>query len=142
MYEGGLRAPFIARWPGRIKPATTSDHISGFQDMLPTFAEMAGVNVPEPTDGISMLPTLLGKPNQKKHDYLYWELGSKYGVRMANYKAVIAKKNELELYDLATDLAEKNNIAAKHPDIVKKIKSIMKSAHTETPWTTWKYQAK
>ena len=65
-----------------------SDHVSGFQDMMATFAEMAGVDVPGPTDGISMLPTLLGKGGQKEHEYLYWELGSKFGVRMGKWKAV------------------------------------------------------
>jgi arylsulfatase A len=140
MYEGGLRVPFIARWPGMIKPGTMSNHISGFQDMMPTFAEMAGVNIPEPTDGISILPTLLGKGEQKKHEYLYWELGRKYGVRVGNWKAVISKKGAFELYDLSKDFGERNNIAAQHPDMAEKIKDIMKASHTETSWTTWKYK--
>ena len=140
MYEGGLRAPFIAGWPGKIKPGTMSNHICGFQDMMPTFAEMAWVDIPEPTDGISILPTLLGKGEQKKHEYLYWELGRKFGLRMGNWKAVIGKKGAFELFDLSRDLGEQNDIAAQHPEIVKKIRAIMKASHTETPWTTWKYE--
>jgi arylsulfatase A-like enzyme len=140
MYEGGLRAPFIARWPGRIKSGTMSDHISGFQDMMPTFAEMAGVDIPGQTDGISIFPTLLEKGVQKKHEYLYWELGRKYAVRMGNWKAVISKKRAFELFDLSRDIAETKDIASEHPKIVKKIKAIMESAHIETPWTTWKYK--
>jgi arylsulfatase A-like enzyme len=139
MYEGGLRAPFVARWPGRIKAGTTSDHVSGFQDMMATFAEMAGVDVPGPTDGISMLPTLLGKGEQEEHEYLYWELGKKFGVRMGKWKAVIGKRGAFELFDLSKDLGEENDIASRHPGIVKKIRAIMKESHTETPWTTWKY---
>ena len=140
MYEGGLRAPFVARWPGRIKAGTTSNHISGFQDMMATFAEMAGVDIPEPTDGISILPTFLGKGVQKKHEYLYWELGQKSGVRMGKWKAVIGKKGAFELFDLSADLGEEDDIAARHPAIVRKIRGIMKASHTETPWTTWKYR--
>lgn len=139
MYEGGLRVPFIARWPGRIEPGTVSAHVSGFQDMMPTFADLAGIEVPVPTDGISMLPSLLGKGKQAEHDYLYWELGGKFAVRLGKWKAVVNKKGPLELYDLARDLGEQETVAAEHPDLVKKIEDIMKTAHIETPWTTWQY---
>jgi arylsulfatase A len=139
MYEGGLRVPFVARWPGKIKAGTVSNHVCSFQDMMATFAEMAGVDIPGPTDGISILPTLLGKDEQNKHDYLYWELGGKSAVRMGKWKAVVGKKGDFELFDLSKDLGEENDIAAQHPELVKKIKVLMKASHTETPWTTWKY---
>jgi len=139
MYEGGLRTPFIARWPGKIEKGSVSDHISGFQDMMPTFAELAGVSIPKHTDGISMVPTLLGKGAQKKHEYLYWELGGRYALRMGKWKAVIDKKNNFELFDLSKDIGEQDDIAAQHTGLVKKVRAIMKASHTETPWTTWEY---
>jgi arylsulfatase A-like enzyme len=139
LYEGGIRVPFLTRWPGRIKPHTTSDHISAFWDMLPTFCDMAGVNAPDSIDGISLLPTLLGKP-QRPHDYLYWEFterGGKQAIRMGDMKAVrnnvsANRDAEIELYDLAEDLGETTNIAAQHPDIVKQMKRLFTEARTES----------
>ena len=139
MYEGGIRAPFVARWPGKIKPATVSNHICGFQDMMPTFAEVADVDVPKPTDGISILPTLLSRGDQRKHEYLYWELGGRFAVRMGKWKAVVGKKGAFELFDLSADVGEQNDIAAENRSVVRKIKAIMAACHTETPWMTWKY---
>ncbi len=139
MYEGGLRVPLIARWPGRIEPGTETDHISCFQDMLPTFAELAGADVPKPTDGISMTATLLGRGGQKEHEYLYWELSGRYAVRIGKYKAVVAKNGDIELYDLEGDISEKRDIAAERPEIVSKIEKIMKQSTTYTPWTDWEY---
>jgi len=139
MYEGGIRVPFIARWPGRIKAGSISEHVSAFWDFLPTAAELAGAEVPDDIDGISMLPTLLGKAQeQKKHEYLYWEFherGGKQAVLWGKYKAVRLKwhKNPngpLELYDHEKDLAENFNIAKEHPDIVAKMEAYMKAART------------
>ena len=80
LYEGGIRAPMIAYWPGAIKAGTTTDHISAFWDVLPTCAELAGQGVPKGVDGISMVPTLMGKPKeQKQHEYLYWEFYERGG---------------------------------------------------------------
>ena len=107
--------------------------------MMPTFAELAGVSIPKHTDGISMVPTLLGKGAQKKHEYLYWELGGRYALRMGKWKAVIDKKNNFELFDLSKDIGEQDDIAAQHTGLVKKVRAIMKASHTETPWTTWEY---
>jgi arylsulfatase A-like enzyme len=142
-YEGGIRAPMIARWPGRIKAGTTSDHISAFWDVMPTVLELAGRSdlIPEDTDGISMVNELLRKGRQKKHEYLYWEgHGGKGGtkvVRYGDYKALAfvdqeQKEKKFELYDLASDIGEGNNIAEERPDIVKKIKRIMANAHTDS----------
>lgn len=138
LYEGGLRVPMIARWPGMVAQGTVSDHPSGFQDMMPTFAELAGVSVPEPTDGISMAPTLLGKGEQKQHEYLYWELRADRAVRMGNWKAVRTKAG-LELFNLHDDMSEASNIAAKHPEIVRKISTIIETAHRDSPFFNWSY---
>ena len=139
LYEGGIRVPFLARWPGKIKPGSTSDHISAFWDMLPTFCQMAAIAAPKDTDGISILPTLLGK-KQKEHDYLYWEFsprGGSQALRKGNFKAV--KRNvsrnpnaKIELYDLSNDLGEKKNVAAQHPDIVRAMKKLFTQARTDS----------
>ena len=139
LYEGGIRVPFLARWPGKIKPGSASDHISAFWDMLPTFCEMAKVGIPKGTDGISLLPALLGK-KQKEHDYLYWEFSERGGsqaLRKGNFKAV--KRNvsrnpnaKIELYDLSNDLGEKKNVAAQHPDIVQAMKKLFTQARTDS----------
>jgi len=138
LYEGGIRSPMIARWPGKIDPGTTSDHICAFQDMMPTFAELAGVKVPGRTDGISIVPTLLGKGRQRRHEYLYWELKDNRAVRMGNLKAV-RNKAGLQLFDLTKDLAEKTDIAAKHPDIIERMRKIISDSHEDSPFFTWEY---
>src|SRR4051812_6675609 len=110
VYEGGIRVPMIARWPGKIKPGVVSDQVWAFWDFMLTAAEIAGVPVPEKTDGISILPTLLGGKQTNQHGFLYWEFhekGSKQAVRMADWKAVRVEIGKpLELYNLKTDLHE------------------------------------
>jgi len=141
LYEGGIRVPMVARWPGKIKPASITDHISAFWDFLPTAAELAGAQVPSEIDGISMVPTLLGKPRrQKKHDFLYWEFherGGKQAVRMGDWKAVRLSVHRdpngpLELYDLKNDIGEKHNIAAFHPNVIARIEDYLKTARTDS----------
>ncbi len=133
LYEGGIRVPFIARWPGKIPPGTVSEHISAFWDFLPTACEVAGVPIPEGIDGISCLRALTGQEGQAEHDYLYWEFYEKQGakaVRKGEWKAV---KNNLyedpespvELYDLETDPGESTNLAEQYPEIVAEMDSIM-----------------
>ncbi len=147
LYEGGIRVPFIAYWPGKIKPGV-SDHVSAFWDILPTFAELAGVSADYQTDGISMLPVLMGEnEKQMKHEYLYWEFhekGGRLGVRMGDWKGVqyeVAKgKKAMELYNLANDEGEEVNVADQHPEIVEKIKTIMQNARTESE--IFKFEAK
>lgn len=139
MYEGGIRTPMLVRWPGKVKPGSENDHISAFWDILPTFAEITGAESPAGIDGISFLPSLLGK-KQKEHEYLYWEFheqGGKTAARMGNWKAVklnIDKtpQGETELYDLSTDIGETRNVASSNPEIVKKMEEIMKQAHSES----------
>jgi len=139
LYEGGIRAPMIARWPGKIPPGTVSDQICAFEDMMPTFAELAGVPVPEPTDGVSILPTLLARGEQRQHEYLYWELRNDRAVRVGNWKAVQTNTG-LELFNLREDLAEKNNVAAQHPEMVEKTRAIIEMAHRDSPFFGWKYE--
>jgi len=139
LYEGGIRAPFLARWPGRIAGGSESDHISAFWDMLPTFCDIAGVQPPEGIDGISMLPAMLGK-EQPEHDYLYWEFPAKGGrqaIRKGDFKAVklgVHKNPDapIELYNLAKDRGENNNVAKKYPEIVAEMRRLFKSARTES----------
>jgi len=141
LYEGGIRVPFIARWPGKIQSGTASDHASAFWDILPTLCEITGAEIPENIDGISFLPTLFGKKNQKQHEFLYWEFPGYSGqqaVKMSNWKGIrtnLKKKNmdsSIQLYNLEEDIGEKNNVASQHPEIVEKIKKIMIQEHTES----------
>ena len=121
LYEGGLRAPTIAWWPGKIKPGTSSDSPLAGWDWLATACELAGVDAPSNTDGISFVPTLLGK-KQPEHAYLYWQYSSKRAVRIGKWKAVrLSNKKDWELYDLTTDIGESKNIAAKHPQVIEQV---------------------
>ena len=135
LYEGGIRVPTIARWPGRVQPGSHSHHIGYFGDLMATAADLAGEEPPEGLDSISFLPTLLGEDSkQKEHDYLYWEFyerGSKQAVRMGRWKAVRAPMftGPIELFDLSADLGEENNIADRHPDLVDKMETMMAEAH-------------
>jgi arylsulfatase A-like enzyme len=132
MYEGGLRIPFIAWWPGKIKPNTSSDHISAFWDFLPTACDLAGIEIPVSVDGISYLPTLLGT-KQKEHAYLYWESplnGFMTAVREGRWKAVQPDfESSYELYDLSNDIGENKNLASDYPEIIEKIESIVNDSH-------------
>jgi len=149
VYEGGIRIPFIARWKGTIKPGSVTDHVSAFWDFLPTCCELVGRKPPKGIDGISMLPTLLGKPSeQRKHEYLYWELGNQQAIRVANWKLRRyykpdrkAPKNkrateavrEVELYNLTNDIAEQNNLAKKYPEKVAELIDMIKKHRTVSP---------
>lgn len=136
VYQGGLRVPMIARWPGHVPVAQTNDTPWYFADVLPTLSELANTTYSNPVDGVSVLPTLLGKTQNLDHRFQYWEQTSKgfdQAARWKNWKAVrIGKGNLLELYDLSTDPSEKNNVAAANPDIVKKFEDYLKTARTES----------
>jgi len=134
LYEGGLRIPMIAHWPGRIEAGRVSDLLWYFPDVLPTLAEFAGAKTPKDIDGISIVPELLGEKaagrKQPHHDYLYWEIGRQTAVRMKHWKAIRpGAKAKWELYDLRTDISEKTNIADKHPDVLAKMQAYAKAAH-------------
>lgn len=140
LYEGGIRVPLIARWPGRVQAGTTSDQITAFWDFLPTAVELAGGQPAEGIDGISIVPALVGQERagrpQPQHEYLYWEFherGSKQALRSGYWKAIRARGRALELYDLSTDLGESHNLAAEQPQIVARLESCLDSARTESP---------
>lgn len=137
-HEGGIRVPLLVRWPGTIPPGSVSDHVGYFADMMPTLADLAGATkfVPR-NDGVSFAPTLLGHPDQQKeHPYLYWEDdGAKQNVlhqavRLGDWKGLHLRPNApWKLFDLKADPGEERDLAAEHPDVVRQIESIAKTAH-------------
>ncbi|MEX2172928.1 MAG: arylsulfatase [Pirellulaceae bacterium] len=142
MYEGGIRTPAIARWPGRVPAGATSEQVWAFWDVLPTLAELTGQSPPGGLDGVSILPALVdGK--RVEHPPLYFEFherGFSQAARIGDWKGVrLAVGAPLELYDLKTDVAEASNVAADHPDVVRQLDAFLKSARTESE--LWPIQA-
>ena len=134
LYEGGLRIPFIARWPGKIKPGQVSDLLFYQIDVLPTLVELTGANQPSEVDGLSILPSLLGEKTvghaQQQHPFLYWEFGPQTAVRVKNWKGIQPKRRaEWELYDLSQDPSEQHNLAEQQPDLVKQMKQFAVESH-------------
>jgi arylsulfatase A-like enzyme len=148
LYEGGIREPFIARWPGKIPAGKVSDLVSVQFDMMATFAALAGIKAPQ-NDGISLLPTLLGKPGQQQRPYIYFEFPEKGGqlaIRYGHWKGVKSniKKDSLakwELYDLDKDPAEANDIASGHADITGYFDQIVKKEHRQAHIHEWEFVA-
>jgi len=136
LYEGGIRVPLIVRWPAKIKPGRVNDDPWAFWDIFPTATDIALAKTPENLDGISFLPTLLGKVQTNHHDFLYWEFherGFQQAVRMGQWKAVRPQAGmPLELYDLKADLGETNNVAQTHPEVVAKLEQYLKTARTDS----------
>jgi arylsulfatase A-like enzyme len=136
LYEGGIRVPLIVRWPGAIKSGQVSSVVGAFWDFLPTAAEIAGAGCPTNLDGISLLPALMGVPPTSRHDFLYWEFherGFQQAVRMGGWKAIRPQFGEaLELYDLKSDVGERQNVAAKNPAVIAQIEAYLKSARTDS----------
>jgi arylsulfatase A-like enzyme len=134
VYEGGVRVPMFAYWKGKIAAGKSTDHQATFYDVMPTLAEVAGTKSLNKTDGVSFLPELLGKENQQKHDFLYFEIqegrsvkGFKQSIRFGKWKAVrIGDNYYTELYDLSVDLYEQNDVSAKYPALVNKANKILK----------------
>ena len=139
LYEGGIRVPMIATWPGKIAPGALTQHTSAFWDFLPTACDLAGIEQPAGIDGISYLPVLLGEA-QPQHDYLYWEFhekGGRLALRKGNWKAVKynvyqAPDAPIELYNLAEDVSEQNNVADLHPEVAAELTQLLKEARTES----------
>lgn len=145
-YEGGIRIPFIAWWPGKVKAGSVNDLPFAFYDLMPTFSDLIGVKnyVKKYTnpkkkvdyfDGLSIAPSLLGDDKrQQKHAHLYWEFSEtdQIGVRVGDWKLVV-KKGIPHLYNLANDLHEDHDVAAAHPDIIQQMKDIIKQEHVESP---------
>ncbi len=141
LYEGGIRVPMIARWKGTVQAGASSAHISAFWDVLPTLIEVAGGEIPSGIDGLSFLPTLKGQNKQATHPYLYWEFHEKTGaqaIRQNHWKAIrndaiTQAGNELELYDLRTDIGETQNVAKQFPEKVAEIEALIEQAHSHSP---------
>jgi len=137
LYEGGIRVPMVAVWEGNIAAGTESNHISAFWDVFPTLAEITGISTPENLDGISFLPTLLGK-EQAQHDFLYWEFHERGGRKalrkgdwkLVNYNVFDPAKTTVELYNIASDPGEQNNVAAQHQEVVTELLELMAQART------------
>jgi arylsulfatase A-like enzyme len=144
LYEGGIRVPMIVRWPGKVQAGSQSAFPCAFWDFMPTASEIAGVAPPAGIDGVSVMPAILGKAEPRR-EFLYWEFPTfdlKTGkqrpdrmpqaVRTGKWKAIREKPGApLELYDLSTDISEKNNVAAANPAVVKRIEEYLKTARTE-----------
>lgn len=134
LYEGGLRIPFLVRWPGKIKAGEVNDLIFYQPDILPTLADLTGAKAPNDIDGLTILPTLLGEQAtghpQELHGMLYWEHRQQTAVRMNQWKAIQTKKDApWELYDLSIDLSEAHNIASQHTEILDHMKAFAVKEH-------------
>ena len=141
LYEGGIRVPFIARWPGQIKANTTNDHIAYFGDVMATVSELTKQAVPAGLDSLSFLPAMRGAKQQAQHQYLYFEFyeqGGRQSVRFGNWKAIRQPMltGKVELYDLSKDLGETNDLAAQHPALVEQAMKYLNEAHVDDP--NWK----
>lgn len=145
LYDGGIRVPMIANWPGTIAPGST-DHVSMFDDILPTVAELAGFDTPSTVTGISFAPTLMAS-EQTPRPFLYWafyEQGGKQAVRLGKWKGIRLNVNKnrdapIELYDIVADLDESDNLAAQHPEVVAEIERIMRNAQEPAPFEPWRF---
>lgn len=141
LYEGGIRVPMIAAGPGQIPAGRTSDHVAYLGDMMATLTELAGVTHPDGLDSLSFVPALTGRGEQPEHEYLYWEFyerGTAQAVRRGNWKAVRKPMihGEIELYDLAQDPGEEEDVASIHPTVAEEVRRLMDEAHVPSPhWT-------
>lgn len=145
LYEGGIRVPGIAWWPGTIRAGSTTDHVAYFGDWMATTAELAGAETPQDIDSISFVPTLRGEAGQTEHEYLYWEFyeqGSRQAVRFGDWKAIRQPMitGTIELFNLADDIGETTNVAVDHPGLVDRAARMMDDAHTPHP--NWKPRGK
>lgn len=134
LYEGGIRVPMIVNWKGRVAEGRTSDAVWGFDDLMVTLCDLAGTASPVGVDGVSVLPEILGRAGGKTRRYRYWETPTNAGlvqaVRMDHWKGVRTEPDAtVELYDLATDIGERVNVAEKYPDVAATIERFMSEAH-------------
>lgn len=147
LYEGGIRTPFIVKWPGHINEGQVSEHVSAFWDVFPTLCDVAGAAAPDDLDGISFLPELMGE-EQPKHDLLYWEFhgygGDKQAVRKGKWKAVRVKIKEanapVQLFDLEADPYEKSNVAGQYPEVLAQMKELLDKTHVPSKAFPFPYE--
>jgi arylsulfatase A-like enzyme len=136
LYEGGIRVPFLAKWPGVTPAGSTSNEVIAFWDIVPTFADIAGVKTPAKVDGISIVPALKGG-SLPEDRVLYWEFhegGFNQAIRFGDWKAIrFGKDGPIELYDLSKDPSETKDLAASHPEMVEQAKQIFARQRTESP---------
>ncbi len=132
--EGGIRVPCLARWPGKLAAGSTTSFVADFADMLPTFAELAGTKAPADADGVSIVPTLLGKSaNQLTREYHYWEAAPAQALRQGDWKVYRdAPDKPVELYNLGSDIGETRDVAGQHRDIAARLETLMSQAHIES----------
>lgn len=148
VYEGGIRVPFIARWPGHVPANRVSTHVAALWDMWATFADLQGASAPAGTDGLSLLPTLLGRAGQRDHDALYWEYhaqGGRQAVRAGRWKGVrmdVRKQpsSAIELYDLEADPGETTDVAARHPEEAARLTRIMVEQRRRSTIKEWNFE--
>lgn len=139
LYEGALRVPMVVRWPGHVPAGIVSEEPWAFWDVLPTLGELAGLPPVQGLDGISMTPTLLGRRQERRHDYFYWDYAHVRGtftqaLRWGNWKGLRkGLKGEVELYDLSTDPSESRNVASQHPDVAARISAYLAEAYVPSP---------
>jgi arylsulfatase len=138
VFEGGIHVPMIVSWHGIRNKGATTDHVCAAWDIFPTMCEILNVKVPEGLDGISFMPTILQKENQKKHEFLYWEYPEGRGqqaVRFGNWKGIRDSTRDgvlkIKLFDLDYDITEETDISDRYPDIVKQIESVMDREHVQ-----------
>jgi arylsulfatase A-like enzyme len=149
LYEGGIRIPFIVRWPDHVRAGTASEFVGAYWDILPTLCELGGAATPDGLDGLSIVPTLLGRAGQATHEYLYWEYhsgGRAQAVRFGAWKAVRNNVDKApgatpELYNLTDDAAETRNVAAQHPAVAARASAHMKAAHQPSWEPKWNFRS-
>jgi len=137
LLEGGLRVPYLVRWPGKIKAGSVTDHLCYFADVMPTLAEATGAKLPAGLDGISFLPTLLGSDKQRQHEFLYWEYWGQIAVRKGNWKAFKPPKQDWQLYNLDTDTTEENDLSGQHPEILRQLIAHAEASHIPPTPGSW-----
>jgi len=142
LYEGGVRVPLLARWPGMIEPGSVTDALSSFADFVPTVCDLAGVEAPE-GDGVSLLPTLLGEEDAPVNEFVYWEFyerGTAQAVCFERWKAVQkpAGTGPIEVYDLETDIGEQWDISSYVPGVVERARQVMRREHVDS--SVWKLE--
>jgi arylsulfatase A-like enzyme len=137
LLEGGLRVPYLVRWPGKIKAGSVTGHLCYFADVMPTLAQASGAKIPTGIDGISFLPTLRGEGKQQQHDFLYWEYQGQVAVRKNNWKAFRSKKQPWRLFNLDIDSREQKDLASQHPEILQEMIAYATSAHSLPKAGSW-----